>query len=49
MIKKPNLNYLSSNVLSLYCIFDVQNFVLCLTHELIKFISSYDNKSLDNV
>ena len=24
------LNYLSSNVLSLYCIFDVQNFALCL-------------------
>jgi hypothetical protein len=37
-IKKPNLNYLSSNVLSLYCIFDVQNLVLCLTRELIKFI-----------
>ena len=36
MIKKPNLNYLSSNVLSLYCIFDVQNLVLCLTCELIK-------------
>ena len=31
-----NLNYLSSNVLSLYCIFDVQNFVLCLNCELIK-------------
>jgi hypothetical protein len=26
---------LSSNVLSLYCIFDVQNFVLCLNRELI--------------
>jgi hypothetical protein len=38
MIKKPNLNYLSSNVLSLYCIFDVQNLVLYLTRELIKFI-----------
>jgi hypothetical protein len=38
MIKKPNLNYLSSNVLSVYCIFDVQNLVLCLTRELIKFI-----------
>ena len=38
MIKKPNLNYLSSNVLSLYCIFDIQNLVLCLTCELIKFI-----------
>ena len=38
MIKKPNLNYLSSNVLSLYCIFDVQNFVLCLNCELIKII-----------
>jgi hypothetical protein len=35
MIKKPNL---SSNVLSLYCIFDIQNLVLCLTRELIKFI-----------
>jgi hypothetical protein len=33
-----NLNYLSSNVLSLYCIFDVQNLVSCLTGELIKFI-----------
>ena len=33
-----NLNYLSSNVLSLYCIFDVQNFVLCLNRELIKII-----------
>ena len=32
------LNYLSSNVVSLYCIFDVQNLVLCLTRELIKFI-----------
>jgi len=32
-----NLNYLSSNVLSLYCIF-VQNFVLCLNCELIKII-----------
>ena len=29
-----SLNYLFSNVLSLYCIFDV----LCLTRELIKFI-----------
>jgi hypothetical protein len=29
---------LSSNVLSLCCIFDVQNLVLCLTRELIKFI-----------
>ena len=33
-----NLNYLSSNLLSLYCIFDVQNFVLCLNRELIKII-----------
>ena len=33
-----SLNYLSSNVLSLYCIFDVQNLVLCLTRELIKVI-----------
>jgi hypothetical protein len=31
-----NLNYLSSNILSLYCIFDVQNLVLCLNRELIK-------------
>ena len=31
-----NLNYLSSNVLSLYCIFDIQNLVLCLNRELIK-------------
>jgi hypothetical protein len=35
---KTNLNYLSSNVLSLYCVFDVRNLVLCLTRELIKFI-----------
>ena len=33
-----NLNYFSSNVLSLYCIFDVQNLVLCLNRELIKII-----------
>jgi hypothetical protein len=33
-----NLNYLSSNLLSLYCVFDVRNLVLCLTGELIKFI-----------
>jgi hypothetical protein len=33
-----NLNYLSSNVLSLYCIFEVQNLVLCLNRELIKII-----------
>ena len=33
-----NLNYLSSNVLALYCIFDVQNLVLCLNRELIKII-----------
>jgi hypothetical protein len=33
-----NFNYLSSNVLSLYCIFDVQNLVLCLNRELIKII-----------
>jgi hypothetical protein len=33
-----NLNYLSSNVLSLYCIFDLQNLVLCLNRELIKII-----------
>ena len=33
-----NLNYLSSNILSLYCIFDVQNLVLCLNRELIKII-----------
>ena len=29
-----NLNYLSSKVISLYCIFDVQNLVLCLNREL---------------
>ena len=48
-----NLNYLSSNILLLYCIFDVQNFVLCLNRELIKIIdykfmlkkSSKSNKS----
>jgi hypothetical protein len=33
-----NLNYLPSNVLSLYCIFNVQNLVLCLNRELIKII-----------
>ena len=33
-----NLNYWSSNILSLYCIFDVQNLVLCLNRELIKII-----------
>jgi hypothetical protein len=33
-----NLNYLSSNILSLHCIFDVQNLVLCLNRELIKII-----------
>jgi hypothetical protein len=33
-----NLNHLSSNVLSLYCIFDVQNWVLCLNREFIKII-----------
>ena len=33
-----NLNYLSSNILSLYCIFDLQNLVLCLNRELIKII-----------
>ena len=33
-----NLNYLSLKVLSLYCIFDVQNLVLCLNRELIKII-----------
>jgi hypothetical protein len=32
------LDYLSSNVLSLYCIFDVQNLVLCLNREFIKII-----------
>ena len=36
-----NLNYLSSNVLSLYCIFDLQNLVLCLNHELIIKIIDY--------
>ena len=29
---------LTSNILSLYCIFDVQNLVLCLNRELIKII-----------
>jgi hypothetical protein len=33
-----NLNYLSSKVISLYCIFDVQNLVLCLNRELKKII-----------
>jgi hypothetical protein len=33
-----SLNYFSSNVLSLYCIFDVQNLILCLNRELIKII-----------
>jgi hypothetical protein len=33
-----NFNYLSTNVLALYCIFDVQNIVLCLNRELIKII-----------
>ena len=33
-----NLNYLSPNVLSLYCIFDVQNLVLCLNRELINIL-----------
>ena len=33
-----NLSYLSSNVLSLYCVFDGRNLVLCLTRELIKAI-----------
>ena len=33
-----SLNYFSSNVLSLYCIFDVQNLVLCLNRELIKIL-----------
>ena len=41
-----NLNYLSSNVLSLYCIFDVQNLVLCLNCELIKII---DYKSMQKL
>jgi hypothetical protein len=35
---KTGLNYFSSNVLSLYCIFDVQNLILCLNRELIKII-----------
>jgi hypothetical protein len=38
MSLNTNINYLSSNVLSLYCIFDVQNLVLCLNRELIKII-----------
>ena len=29
-----HLNYLSSKVLSLYCVFDVQYLALCLTREL---------------
>ena len=33
-----NLNYLSSKGLSLYCVFDIQNLVLCLTCELLKFL-----------
>ena len=33
-----SLNYLFSNVLSLYCIFDVQILVLCLNREFIKII-----------
>ena len=33
-----NLNYLSSNILSLYCILDVLNLVLYLNRELIKII-----------
>ena len=33
-----NLNYLSSKVISLYCIFDVQNLVLYLNRELQKII-----------
>ena len=32
------LNYLSSNVLSFYCVSDGQNLVLCLTRELLKFL-----------
>ena len=38
IILNTNLNYLSSNILSLYCIFDVQNLVLCLNRELIAII-----------
>ena len=34
----PNLNYLSSNVLSLYCVFWRLKFSFVLTRELIKFI-----------
>jgi hypothetical protein len=33
-----NLNYISSKVLSLYCVFYVQNLVLCLTCELLNFL-----------
>jgi len=32
------LNYLSSKVLSLYCVFEVQNLVLCSTCEPLKFL-----------
>ena len=38
-----NSNYLFSKVLSLHCIFDVQNLVLCLTREPLKFV---DYKSM---
>ena len=34
---KTNLNYLSSKVLALYCAFDIQNSVLCLTCEVLQF------------
>jgi hypothetical protein len=35
---KSNNGIMLSNLLSLYCIFDVQNLVLCLNRELIKII-----------
>jgi hypothetical protein len=33
-----NSSYLSSKVLSLYCVFEVQNLVLSLTCEFLKFL-----------
>jgi hypothetical protein len=34
-----NLNYLSSKLLSLHSVFDVQYSVLCITRELLKFLA----------
>jgi hypothetical protein len=36
--KRCTCRYTISDVLSLYCIFDVQNLVLCLNREIIKII-----------